>query len=129
MALPSSLQSYSDCLDFFEAVINDPKGGRIYVGDWSRAHHFRMRCNQARKLDREQSARIYPPEDIRHGTSAYDPLCFQIKVDTEGGYWVYATRMKLDPSQIELLSEVEDTVAIDGEAHEVYAIEDQSELD
>lgn len=125
MALPNSLQSYQDCLDFFDKVIDDPKGGRVFIGDWNTAHHFRMRCNYARKLDRQQNARIYSPDDIRHGVSVYDPLCFQIKQDTGGGFWVYATKMKLDASQIELLSEVDDGV-VEIEGNEVFAIEDQS---
>lgn len=108
MSLSNSLLSYSDCLDFFERVIDDPKGGRVYIGDHAAAHHFRMRCNQARKLHRQQNRMIKQPGDPLYGTSEYDPLCFQIKLDSEGGYWVYAVQMKINASQIELLSEIDD---------------------
>jgi len=45
MPLPTSLQSYQDCLDFFEKVVDDPKGGRVCLGGYAEAHYFRLRCN------------------------------------------------------------------------------------
>ncbi len=127
MALSSSLQAYTDCLDFFDRVIDDPKGGRVFIGSYADAHHFRMRCNYARKMHRDTNARVYPPENKMHGCSEYDPLCLQIKQDTEGGHWVYAVRMQLDASQIELLSEIDDTPQITDVGP--LAIEDQTHAD
>ena len=124
MSLSNSLQSYSDCLDFFEAVVDDPKGGRVFIGSYEDAHFFRMRCNQARKLHRERNKMIHDPGKPLHGSSEYDPLCLQIKQDTEGNHWVYATRMKIDASQIDLLSELDDTPLITDQAP--LQIEDMS---
>lgn len=118
MSLSASIQSYGDCLDFFEKIVDDPKGGRIFIGSHADASHFRLRCNQARKLDRQQNARIYETGDKRHGTSDFDQFCLRVRQDTEGGWWVYAERMQLDANAIELLSEIED----------VPQIEDQSPL-
>ncbi len=125
MSLSNSLQAYGDCLDFFERVIDDAKGGRVFIGTFADAHYFRMRCNQARKLHRQQNLLVHAPGTPLHGCSEYDPLCFQIKVDTTGGHWVYATRMKIDASQIELLSEIDDTPMIEG-PEAMLQIEDQS---
>lgn len=125
MSLSNSLLAYTDCLDFFDHVIDDPRGGRVFIGSFADAHHFRMRCNQARKLHRQQNTLIHPPGMPLHGCSEYDPLCLQIKVDTNGGHWLYATRMKIDASQIELLSEIDDTPLIEAQEAPLQ-IEDQS---
>lgn len=125
MSLSSSLMAYQDCLDFFEGVIDDPKGGRVYKGSFADAHHFRMRCNQARKLHRVQNLQIHEPGTKMYGHSEYDPLCLQIKVDTEGGHWVYAIKMKIEASEIELLSEIDDAPQI-GVDPAPLQIEDQS---
>lgn len=125
MSLSTSLPSYADCLDFFERVVDDPKGGRVFIGSFEDAHHFRMRCNQARKLHRAQNARIHEQGSKMWGVSEYDPLCLRIKQDTDGGYWVYAERMQIDASQIELLSEIDDA-PMQIEDHSPLQIEDKS---
>ena len=125
MSLSNSLLAYSDCLDFFEKVIDDPKGGRVFIGSYADAHHFRMRCNQARKLHRQQNEMVHEPGTKLWGCSEYDPLCLQIKVDTNGSHWVYAVKMQIDASQIELLSEIDDTPLIENDPAPLQ-IEDQS---
>lgn len=107
MTLPTSLQSYSDCLDFFERIVDDPEGGRVAIGTYEAAHHFRHRCNQARRLHREQNKKVHAEGLPFHGASEYDPLMLSLAQDTTGEWWVYARRMKLAPDQVELLSEVE----------------------
>lgn len=126
MTLSSSLQSYADCLDFFDRVVDDPKGGRIFIGSAADAHTFRMRCNQARKLHRAQNTRIYEEGHKMYGVSEYDPLCLRIKQDTDGNCWLYAERMQLDASQVELLSEIDDTPQIEAPEAQLQ-IEDQSD--
>lgn len=108
MPLPTSLQSYGDCLDFFERIVDDPKGGRIRLGTYEKASAFRMRCNAARQLHREENKKIHEPNTPLYGASEYDPFQLQLKDDTEGQWWVYAVRSALDPEAVELLSEVED---------------------
>ncbi len=77
MPLPTSLQSYQDCLDFFEKVVDDPKGGRVCLGGF-------------------------------YGASEYDPLQLKLREDHDGEWWVYAERTSLDPSMVELLSEMDE---------------------
>ena len=107
MTLPESLLAYGDCLDFFEKIVDDPKGGRYSVGTYEAAHYFRLRCNQARKLHRRENMKIHPANTPLYGASEYDPFMLKLREDTEGVWWVYAERMALEPGQVELLSELE----------------------
>lgn len=106
MPMSTSLQSYHDCLDFFEKVVDDPLGGRVCLGSYQEAAYFRRRCNKARILHREQNKDIHAEGMPLHGASEYDPLQLKLKEDVSGRWWVYAERMKLDASAVELLSEV-----------------------
>jgi hypothetical protein len=124
MALSNSLHSYTDCLDFFERVVDDPKGGRCFIGTYEDAHYFRMRCNQARKLHRLENAKVHAEGSKMHGHSEYDPLCLRLKMDTDHKWYVYAERMHIDASQIDLLSEINDRPQL--EDHTPLAIEDHS---
>lgn len=107
MTLPESLLSYGDCMDFFERIADDPKGGRVEIGSFEAAHHFRQRCNKARKLHRQENMKVYEPHMPMYGASEYDPFMLKLKEDTNGHWWVYAHRMALKPGQVELLSELE----------------------
>jgi hypothetical protein len=107
MPLPTSLQSYGDCLDFFERVVDDPKGGRVYMGPYAKAYDFRLRCNKARLLHREENRVAYAEGHKLHGTSEYDAFKLSLKQDTEGGWYVYAERRFVNEDDIELLSELE----------------------
>lgn len=107
MPLPTSLQSYQDCLDFFEKVVDDPLGGRLFVGPYSDAHYFRLRCNKARQLHREENKKIHEEGMPLWGASEYDPLQLKLKEDLEGNWWVYAERTRLNAADVELLSEME----------------------
>lgn len=125
MTLSNSLLSFTDCLDFFESVVDDPKGGRVFIGTYENAHYFRMRCNQARKLHRLENAKVHEPGTKMHGHSEYDPLCLRLKMDTDNNWYVYAERMHIDASQIDLLSEIDDTPQITDQTP--LAIEDHSQ--
>lgn len=110
MPLPTSLQSYQDCLDFFERVVDDPLGGRIFMGSHNEAHQFRLRCNKARQLHREENKKVHEEGMPLHGASEYDPLRLKLREDTAGQWWVYAERTQLNPADVELLSELEDHI-------------------
>jgi hypothetical protein len=107
VTLPNSLLSYGDCMDFFERIADDPRGGRVEIGTYKEAHHFRLRCNQARRLHRRENAKIHAPDTKMHGASEYDEFMLKLKEDTNGSWWVYAERMSLKPGQVELLSELD----------------------
>jgi hypothetical protein len=108
VTLSESLLAYGDCLDFFERIADDPKGGRVEIGTYEEAHHFRNRCNQARRLHRRENMKIHEPNTPLYGASEYDPFMLKLREDTKGKWWVYAHRMALQPGQVELLSELED---------------------
>src|SRR6266851_3073585 len=69
MALSSSIQAYPDCHEFFEAVVDDPQGGRIWKGTFQAAHEFRHRCHQFRRLHRKNNEKIYKPGELMFGCS------------------------------------------------------------
>jgi hypothetical protein len=49
-------------------------------------------CN-ARALHREETERLYKPDDPRHGRSPYDPLVVRKpREDSVGHWWVYIER-------------------------------------
>jgi hypothetical protein len=130
MALSNSIQAFPDCHEFFEAVADDPLGGRIWKGTFQAAHEFRHRCHQFRRLHRKQNEKIYERGHIMHGCSEYDTLKLQLKEDSNGEWWVYAVQMRNAPRSIELLSEVEpDPALLDGEYETVnrLLLEDHSE--
>ena len=108
MPLPSTIQAYQDCLDFMERAADDVRGARMVFPSHYDAQRWRFRCNQARKLHREQNRLVYELGHQMHGCSEYDPLQFTIVQDTAGEWWVYARKMVLDPGRVELLSEIED---------------------
>ncbi len=129
MALSSSIQAYPDCAEFFEAVVDDPQGGRIWKGTYEAAHTFRHRCHQFRRLHRKNNEKIYERGHLMHGCSEYDTLVLQIREDIAKEFWVYAVQVRNAPRSIELLSEVEpDQAIIDGDFEAVnrLAIEDHS---
>jgi len=108
MTLPSSLQAYQDCYDFFDRIMDDPQGGRVYRGSYEDAFNWRQRAHYFRTLDRKQSTLMYGPDDKRYGRSPFDVFRLTLKQDTEGGWWVYATRAKINEEDIQLLSELDD---------------------
>ena len=124
MALSRSIQAYQDCLDFMEKCLEYPTGGRMWFRSDREAEFWRMRCNQARKLDREQNSRMHGPDDPRFGVSPFDTLMFVIKESSDGFHWVYGQRMILDTQKVEPIPDEEVTMI----ATDVpLAIEDHTE--
>lgn len=103
MSLSTSLLSYSDCMKLMDAALEDATGARMRCHDGRNATHFRMRCQQARSLDREKNAQTYEKDQWMHGRSAYDRLVFRI-VEDEGRYYVYANQIEAEMGEIEALS-------------------------
>jgi hypothetical protein len=107
MPLPNSILAFQDCTDFMDRALEDAAGARMIFMTEADAHNYRMRLNQARELDRRENKMIHEPGKLLHGKSEYDILQFTIRDDTEGKWWIYARKMILDESRVELLSEVE----------------------
>lgn len=108
MALPTSPQSFPDCFDFCEKCVDDAIGARKPFKTEGEAKLFRLRCYRFRELTRQQNRSIYPPDDIRHGTSAYDELVLTISASEDGWWWVYGKRLTVGLDDVESLSQVED---------------------
>lgn len=90
MSLPTNLGAYTDCLDYFDKAIADPKGIRIQFADYSEAKYFSLRMSNARVLVRDEAKRLYQRDEPLWGRSEYDGL--QVKSpaqDTDGHWWVY----------------------------------------
>lgn len=109
MTLPNHLGAYGFEIEHFDRAVDDPTGIRVHFGKNSaEAKKFQLRLHQARALDRQQSRRMYPSQDIRAGSSIYDPLIVRVREDVAGDWWVYIERQKFDASRIESLSEESD---------------------
>ena len=110
MSLPTSRHSYRDCQGLFDAALSDPQGARVKVESIDAATHFRMRMQQYRKLDRQDSTLIYEKGDPKYGVSTYDPLVVKIK-NVEGEFYVQVEHVGLGLGEIEPLTPEEATDA------------------
>src|SRR5882762_5370544 len=100
MTLPNHLGAYGFEIEHFDRAIDEPLGIRVHFGkDSAGAKKFQLRMHQARSLDRQQSRRMYPVQDIRSGASIYDPLIIRVREDVEGDWWVYVDKHIFDPNQ------------------------------
>lgn len=114
MALSNSLQAYLDCKEFLEKALDDEVGARLPFRTSEQAEHWRMRCYQFRKLDREQNKAVFEIGHKMHGASEYDGLTMTIKESTDGWWWVYAKKNIVDAGSIEALSEIEEPTGLVG---------------
>lgn len=106
MSLSTSLLSYSDCMKFMDKALEYSEGARLKLSDESACIYFRMRCQQARQLDRESNQNIYDKDHFMHGRSQYDVLTFRI-YNLEDAWFIYAERTDntINESEIEGLGE------------------------
>lgn len=106
MSLSTSLLSYSDCLKFMDKALEFSEGARLKLADESACIYFRMRCQQARQLDRESNRNIYDKDQFMHGRSQYDVLTFRL-YELESLWYIYAERTDntINDTQIEGLGE------------------------
>lgn len=89
MSLPTTIASYEDCFDLFARAINQPKGSRALLGDYGSAKHFQSRMQMARKLQRDETCRMYDAGAPQYNKSEFDKLVVRIKQDADDQYWVY----------------------------------------
>ena len=90
----TSRAAYSDCEELLDKVLEK---GRLRVGYTTKgeAQQLYTRLQYFRVLDREETTRIYEPDDPRHGVSAYDPLIIRAPKNMLGEWWVL-----IEPRQI-----------------------------
>lgn len=111
MSLSTSLLSYTDCLELFEAALGDSLGARLDFTSPSAAQYFVSRLHQCRVLDRRKNAETYKPGERFYGRSVYDSLVCRIKPGTIGDvdvWWVYIEHAAQKIEGYQKLSEVED---------------------
>lgn len=112
MPAPTTRLAYTAIYDIFAKALEDPKGIRMQLPDYNTAVHMRMRMHKARSIDREDSLKLYSPEDRRHGVSVYDGLQLRIRTDTDNETWLYIEPRTADIiGDIEYLSDNEDIAA------------------
>lgn len=89
MSVPTTIGSYEDCFELYARAVATPKGTRALLHGYGDAKHFQMRMHQARKLQREESMRMYDATAPQYNKSEYDSLIVKVVCDTAGEYWVY----------------------------------------
>lgn len=107
MPISNSYRSYTDCYSVMDQALADTHGARVQVEDDNAAKFFRMRCHQARSIDRQRNAKTYQdPDHPLHGSSIYDELIVRIREDDEGTTWVYIEKCTVILGKIEGLAGV-----------------------
>ena len=115
MSLPNSIDSYDDCLDYFEQALGDPAGLRLEFAEYGQANHFTLRMHQARALQRALHRRLYTEDDPRYGRSEFDRLMVrQPREDDLGHWWVYIERSNSRVLSVESLSTLAPVETSDG---------------
>lgn len=128
MSLPKSLLAYEVQLEFMDRSMDLPAGGRMFFTDEAQAEHFRMRCNYARALHREENEKIHQPGTPLYGKSEYDILVFTIKHSADG-VWVYAAKQIFPENNFEPIPEDDHAPPLDTTAIEIHRLENHSDDD
>jgi hypothetical protein len=88
MALPNQIGAYNDCADVFERALHGVT--RVQFADYGEAKIFQLRMTNYRALQRDETRRIYAPDDVRWGKSPYDAFVVRRpREDPDGLWWVY----------------------------------------
>lgn len=86
---PLALESLREALD---RALSSPNGVRIRTPTRGKAVHLRQRLYKTRAIDRENSMKVYDPQDLRYGTSPYDALVIVLECSPEIGSWLVINR-------------------------------------
>lgn len=107
MSISQHIAAYDDCFKVFERALR--KATRVCLASNGEARNFIMRMHQARSLQREETKRLYPHDDVRWGKSMYDKLKVRGPfVDDAGEWWVY---VQSHEATILAIEDLEDTDA------------------
>jgi hypothetical protein len=110
VTVSNSPLSYNDCYTVMAAALEDPNGIRLRMADQDAALYFRMRCHQARKIDRDKNSETYPKGEPLHRTSAYDKLVLRIRLEgmrssgQDKVWWLYIEKNSIIPGIAESLT-------------------------
>ena len=103
MTVSKSPLAYDDAYAALDAALADQQGVRVKMADEAAAINFRMRCHQARKIDRDRNAETYEKPDPRHGASDYDRLILRIRY-VDDDWYLYFEKNTVIPGEVESLS-------------------------
>lgn len=106
MTLPLTPAAYEDCYKLFALAITYPTGVRTPFPSESAARHFQNRMHTARKLQRDQSRRVYPPDNPLYDTSEFDSLQVQLRF-ADDEWWIYVRPHGVKLSHVEIIDEEE----------------------
>lgn len=99
MTLSISKLAYDDCYAVMDAALADDRGIAVKMESFDAANHFRMRCHQARKIDRSLNAETYEKGHALHRASQYDRLTLKIR-NSADGFWLVLERTKIIPGEV-----------------------------
>lgn len=89
MVMHNSRLAYIDCYEIMERAMANGKGCRVKFKDLNECFSFRSRMHYARRVNREDNAKVYGPDEPLHGRSAFDRLIISISPTDDGGGYVY----------------------------------------
>jgi hypothetical protein len=107
MSISESRLAYIDCFAAMDKAIDDEAGARVPMESMDAATFYRMRCHQARKIDRRRNREIYEEGHLMYGLSIYDKLVIRIR-NVNDRIYVYFTKVADESNEAESLSEVEE---------------------
>ncbi len=81
MSTSNSPLAYDDIRDALDRALSADHGVRIHSASVGAAMHLKQRLYKFRKIDRDQSRKLFPEDDSRHGTSIFDSLTVE-QIDT-----------------------------------------------
>lgn len=105
MTIPTSHLSYTDCYDTMDRALEDEQGVRVKFRTFGEATFFRMRCHQARAINRRMNKELHEVGHPMHGGSIYDRLILRIRESGAVAY-VYIEKMTNIMGDIESLADV-----------------------
>lgn len=103
MTISTSRLAYLDCFKVLDKALEDKQGARIRMTDMDSAIYFRMRCHQARSIERKENLAVYDEGEFMHGKSVYDRLVLRIKTE-EGVVYLYLEKALVDMGDVEALA-------------------------
>lgn len=88
MSLPTSKNSYLDCIEYLNRAMAETKGARIRIGSYDEGIRLRMRMHQVRAILRKDSKLIYVIGDPGYDVTEYDSLTLTVEKIEEQFYVV-----------------------------------------
>lgn len=100
MTMSSSPLAYKAEYDLMDRALKAAKGVRVPFKTRPEASTYRLKLNNARKLQRKLNKELYTEGHVLHGCSEYDELVFVLREDADEEWWVYLEK-QLVPEAVE----------------------------